>query len=124
MFIKQILLPILFFICLPLIIKLLVRLRFGFVLLYVVIANTVFFAWTSENADLSDGIFIALITLTILSWVITFVRKSLTYAGEKRIERGNEALIVAQLRKARQDGYSNEDISIVSMDGLPIVQIK
>ncbi len=124
MFIKQILLPILLIACLPLILKLLIRLRLGFALLYIVMANTVFYKWMSENSELSNRILAIIIAVTALSWGITLFRKLLARHERIKFERGQEAFVVAQLRKARSDGHTNEDISFVSENGMPLLQIK
>lgn len=124
MFLKQILLPILLVACLPLILKLLVRLRLGFALLYVVIANTLLIPWVSENTTLSDGILGVILVCTALNWLVTIHTKLTERFGTSSAIGGQERFLTAQLRKARRDGVANEDISIVTVDGLPMVQYK
>lgn len=72
---KQIIFPILLVVCLPLLLKIMVRLRLGPTLVYILLANTVLLQWASEHIRLSNGILFAMLALTVLSWGVTLYLK-------------------------------------------------
>ena len=67
---RQIIFPILFFLLLPLWFKLLIKLRLGPALVYVILGN-----WAAHHTALADGILFAILGVTALSWLVTFYRK-------------------------------------------------
>lgn len=119
---KQILLPILLIALLPLIMKLMIKLRLGIAIVYVVLANTLLFDWATANVTLSNGILFGILGLTALSWLITLYRKAGDHFGFSRVARQQEQLLAAQLRAAHADGIAPEDIRIHAVDGVPIVK--
>jgi len=104
---------ILFISLLPLLFQLLIRLRLGIPLLYLVLMLTVFRDWCQAHAALADGIFFAMIGLVILSWVITAVRKIYDMVADYREERAMVKLVIDRVKQARANGET-----IVNMDGL------
>lgn len=72
---RQIIFPILFFLLLPLWFKLLIKLRLGPALVYVVLGNTVWLDWAAHHTALADGILFAILGITALSWLVTFYHK-------------------------------------------------
>lgn len=119
---KQIVFPILLIALLPLILKLLIKLRLGIALAYVVLANTLMLDWMTANVTLSNGILFGILGLTALSWLITLYRKAGDYFGFSRAARQQEQLLATQLRAAHADGIALENIRIQSVDGVPIVK--
>lgn len=119
---KQIILPLLMIALLPLILKLLIKLRCGFAIVYVVLANTVLRDWASNNTRLSDVILLAIIALTILSWGVTIYKKHGEHYGFSRADRQREKLLAAQLKAARSAGVPTGEIRIQARDGLPVVK--
>ena len=57
-----------------LLIRIAIRLRLSIPLVYLVLMLTVFQPWYRAHAALADGIFLALVSCTVLSWIISFVR--------------------------------------------------
>ena len=53
---RQIIFPILFFLLLPLWFKLLIKLKLGPALVYVILGNTVWLDWAAHHTALADGI--------------------------------------------------------------------
>ena len=72
---RQIIFPILCFLLLPLWFKLLIKLRLGPALVYVVLGNTVWLDWAAHHTALADGILFTILGVTALSWLVTFYRK-------------------------------------------------
>ncbi len=71
----QIIFPLLLILLLPLWLRLLVRLRLGPALIYVVLGNTVWLDWAAHHTALADGILFAILGATALSWGVTFYRR-------------------------------------------------
>ena len=57
-----------------LMIRIAIKLRLSIPLVYLVLMLTVFQSWYRAHAALADGIFLALVGCTVLSWIISFVR--------------------------------------------------
>ena len=57
-----------------LLIRIAIRLRLSIPLVYMVLMLTVFQPWYRVHTALADGIFLALVGCTVLSWIISFVR--------------------------------------------------
>ena len=57
-----------------LLIRIAIKLRLYIPLVYLVLMLTVFQPWYRVHATLADGIFLALVGCTALSWIISFVR--------------------------------------------------
>ena len=62
------------FYLLLLLIRIAMKLRLSIPLVYLVLMLTVFQPWYRVHATLADGIFLALVGCTVLSWIISFVR--------------------------------------------------
>ena len=63
-----------------LLIRIAMKLRLSIPLVYLVLMLTVFQPWYRAHAALADGIFLALVGCTVLSWIISlvqFVRRGL-----------------------------------------------
>ena len=60
---------------LPVLFRLVFRLRLGIPMAYAIVIPTVFRPWYLANTALADGIFFALIGLMALSWLITLGKK-------------------------------------------------
>lgn len=120
--IKQIILPILLIALLPLILKLLIKLRCGFTIVCIVLANTLLREWSCRNTQLSDGILVAIVAITILSWGITIFRKIAEHYGFSRADRQRGKILVAQLKPARSAGAPLNKVAVKSVNGLPIVK--
>lgn len=119
---KQIILPLLLIALLPLIMKLLIKLRCGFAIVYIVLANTVLRDWASNNTRLSDGILFAIIALTLLSWGVTIYKRLAEHYGISRVAKQREKLLVAQLKAARSAGVPTDEIRIQTKARLPVVK--
>ena len=83
---RQIIFPILFFLLLPLWFKLLIKLRLGPALVYVVLGNTVWLDWAAHHTALADGILFTILGVTALSWLVTFYRKIRDHQSNKPCE--------------------------------------
>ena len=57
-----------------LLIRIAMKLRLSIPLVYLVLMLTVFQPWYRVHAALADGIFLALVGCTVLSWIISLVR--------------------------------------------------
>ena len=57
-----------------LLIRIAMKLRLSIPLVYMVLMLTAFQPWYRVHATLADGIFLALVGCTVLSWIISFVR--------------------------------------------------
>ena len=57
-----------------LLIRIAMKLRLSMPLVYLVLMLTVFQPWYREHTALADGIFLALVGCTVLSWIISLVR--------------------------------------------------
>ena len=62
------------FYLLLLLIRIAIRLRLSIPLVYLVLMLTAFRPWYRMHAAFADGIFLALVGCTVLSWIISFVR--------------------------------------------------
>ena len=60
---------------LPVLFRLALRLRLGIPMAYAIVVPTIFRSWYLMNTALADGIFFALVGLTLLSWLITLCKK-------------------------------------------------
>ena len=57
-----------------LLIRIAMKLRLSIPLVYLVLMLTTFRPWYRVHTALADGIFLALVGCTVLSWIISFVR--------------------------------------------------
>ena len=57
-----------------LLIRIAMKLRLSIPLVYLVLMLTVFQPWYRAHTALADGIFLALVGCTVLSWIISLVR--------------------------------------------------
>jgi len=62
------------FYLLLLLIRIAMKLRLSIPLVYLVLMLTVFQPWYRAHTALADGIFLALVGCTVLSWIISCVR--------------------------------------------------
>ena len=72
---KQIIFPLLLVLLLSLWLRLLVRLRLGPAIIYVILGNTVWLAWAAQHTALADGILFTILGITALSWGVTFYHR-------------------------------------------------
>lgn len=79
-------------------------LRLGLPLLYVLVTSFFLPGWSTANPELSMGILYGLIGLTVLSWIISGIRKIGEIRAEREIERWQEEEALEQLI-ARQGYY-------------------
>jgi len=107
---------------LPLILKLLIKLRFGFAIAYIVLTNTLLRDWASNNTRLSDGILVAVIALTLLSWGMTIYKRLAEHFGLSRAAKQREKLLAVQLKATRSAGVPTSEIRIQVKDELPLVK--
>ncbi len=98
---------------LPLMLRLMLRLRLGIPMLYVVLMLTVFHGWYQANTALADGVFFALVGLTVLSWVVTAGRKLYDVLDGFREERAMAELLADRVRQARANGQT-----VINTEGL------
>ena len=119
---KQIILPLLLIALLPLILRLLIKLRCEFAIVYVVLTNTALRDWASSNTRLSDGILFAIITFTILIWGVTIYRKLAERYGFSRVARQRKKLLAEQLRAIRSAGIATDKIRVRTNDGIQVVK--
>ncbi len=98
---------------LPFLLRLMLRLRLGIPMLYVVLMLTVFHGWYQANSALADGIFFALVGLAALSWVVTAGRKLYDIIDGVREERAMAELLAYRVRQARASGQT-----VINTDGL------
>lgn len=122
MMMKQIILPILLIALLPLILKLLIKLRFGFVLLYIILGNTVFFRWSSEHQELANIILFILIGITVLRLCVITYKKIAEHFGFSKEDRQMARYLKDELRIARELGVANEEITITTKNSNPQVK--
>ena len=59
---------------LPLLIRIAIKLRLSIPLMYLVLMLTAFRPWYRAHTAFADGIFLALVGCTVLSWIISLVR--------------------------------------------------
>ena len=57
-----------------LLIRIAIKLRLSIPLVYLVLMLTVFQPWYRTHTALADGIFLALVGCTVLSWIISLIR--------------------------------------------------
>ena len=57
-----------------LLIRIAIKLRLSIPLVYLVLMLTAFRPWYRVHATLADGIFLALVGCTVLSWIISLIR--------------------------------------------------
>ena len=57
-----------------LLIRIAMKLRLSIPLVYLVLMLTVFQPWSRTHTALADGIFLALVGCTVLSWIISLIR--------------------------------------------------
>ena len=62
------------FYLLLLLIRIAMKLRLSMPLVYLVLMLTAFRPWYHAHTAFADGIFLALVGCTVLSWIISFVR--------------------------------------------------
>lgn len=66
-----------------------IKLRLGVCLVYITAIYLFFWDWYCANKALAEGILIALLVLTAISWVITFVLKIKKWRMLKRADKVN-----------------------------------
>ncbi len=98
---------------LPLMLRLMIRLRLSIPMLYVLLMLTVFHGWYQANAALADGIFFALVGFAALSWVVTAGRKLYDVIDGFREERAMAEQLAKRVRQARASGQT-----VINTEGL------
>lgn len=98
---------------LPLLLSLVIRLRLGIPLLYVLLMLTVFHGWYQAHTALADGILLVLVGAAALSWVVTLVRKAAEVLGDVLAEHAAAKRLARRVRQARAAGSS-----VVDTEGL------
>lgn len=97
----------------PLLFRLAAALRLAVPLLYMLAVLVLFHDWYLAYTALADGVFLALLCLSALSWIVSLVRRVLSFVEDWREDRAALALFVLRMREARARGES-----AVSTDGL------
>lgn len=82
-------------------------------LLYALIAPTLFFNWFHANQPLAEGIGYALVGLTVLSWIFSFIRKIRQWRDNRREDKIAEEIMLARIRDVKAEGRNT-----VSTEGL------
>lgn len=85
---------------LPLLIKLIFKLRLFPLVLYVILANTALAGWVQAHEAASVAIFGVITALTVLSWLVPLVRRKLA-------ERRQMQALLRQVEIARAQGIQN-----------------
>ena len=89
---------------LPILFRLVLKLRLGIPMLYALLELTVFHGWYQANTALADGIFFALVGVAVLSWVVTLLRRLWGVLEDWREERAMAELLAYRVRQARAAG--------------------
>lgn len=88
-------------------------------LAYALIVPTLFHGWLEANRALGDGIFYALLGLTVLSWVVSLVKKIRQIIDRRREDKFSRELFLQRIREARENGEQAPDGSYnIRMDDL------
>lgn len=85
-------------------------------LLYALLAPTLFSKWFYANYDLANIIGYALLALTVLSWLFTFIKKIRGIIDARREEKISDELLrrrILESTEVDENGYK-----IVNLDGL------
>lgn len=104
------------------------KLRLTIPLVYFLLIITILNPWAGKNETLAWIILIALISVSLISWIITGIK----YIMQVKADRDYENHFVGDLRwqisRAREMGYSDQDIAIdkegkliVKSTGKPII---
>ena len=89
---------------LPILFRLILKLRLGVPMLYAVLMLTAFHGWYQAHIALADSIFFALVGLAALSWVVTLLRRLWGVLEDWREERAMAELLAYSVRQARAAG--------------------
>ena len=89
---------------LPILFRLVLKLRLGIPMLYALLMLTAFHGWYQAHAALADGIFFALTGLAVLFWVVTLLRRLWDLLADWREERAMADLLAYRVRQARAAG--------------------
>lgn len=73
-------------------------------LLYALIVPTLFHGWFYSHQALAEGIWYGLLALTLLSWVVSLVRKITGIIDQRRCDRADMRLFADWVREARRNG--------------------
>lgn len=82
-------------------------------LLYALIVPTLFHGWSTAHPELANGIWYGLIGLTVLSWIISFIRKIRQWRDNRKEDKVAEEIMLARIRDAKAEGRN-----AVSTEGL------
>ena len=88
--------------------KISAKLRLTIPLIYLILCCTVFSPWASAHEPLALGILLFLTIICLFSWIYTLRQK----LKQRRYQKLQEEALLAQLHKARQAGYKDQDIII------------
>jgi hypothetical protein len=83
------------------------KLRLTIPLVYLILVSTVFSDWGTEYESLAIGILIALVVLSVGSWLVSLRR----FFQERRMYKTLEEDMAFQLRKAREMGINTNGLS-------------
>ena len=89
---------------LPILFRLVLKLRLGVPMLCALLMFTAFQGWYLAHTALTDGIFFALAGLAALSWVVTLLRRLWGLLEDWREERAMAELLAYRVRQARAAG--------------------
>lgn len=78
-------------------------------LLYALLTPLLLPDWYQAHTALADGIFFVLLGLTVLSWVVSLVKKIRQIIDQRREDKFSEELFLQRLREARENGEQAPD---------------
>jgi hypothetical protein len=85
---------------LPILFRLMLKLRLGVPMLYALLMLTAFHSWYQANSALADGIFFALIGLAVLSWIVTLLHCFAGLVADWREECAVAELLAYRVQQA------------------------
>ena len=74
-------------------------LRLGIPLMYTLTVAVFFPSWSHDHPLLSMGILYALLVCSLISWIVTIVRKLREYLAEKRMEKWEAEMLIEDLKR-------------------------
>lgn len=73
-------------------------------LAYALVVPTLFSGWYYSHYALANGIWYALLALTLLSWVISLVRKIREVLDRRQRDKVREEILIQRVREAGRNG--------------------
>lgn len=92
------------FALLPLLLRLVLKLRLGNPLAYSILMLTVFHSWYQAHPALVDGILFAMAGVAVVSWVVTLIRRLWELLEDLQSEWTAASLLAQRVRQARLAG--------------------